>query len=214
VPHAPLDVVDEPALSVERDDRDALAGDVALVGLDAVAGQDVFAHLADLHPLLAHLAEARALEEVALLVGQLRVAYAHVGLVLDEAAEPVHELGRLLDAVVLRDEDHVVLHPLEAVGAAARGLLDADRVVVELLDEGLLRHRVQHPAAFRVGLVLALRVEVEVDRGVGIEDRLDADALLVVVLVVFVLVVGAHARGAEPAADALLEAVVVGLLGA
>src|SRR5689334_20850927 len=52
MPHAPLDVVHEPALAVHRDDRDALAGDHSAVLEDRVARHDVLADLADLHLLL------------------------------------------------------------------------------------------------------------------------------------------------------------------
>jgi hypothetical protein len=62
--------------------------------------------------------------------------------------------------------------------------------------------------------VLALGAQIEVDGGVGLEDRLDAQAAGGRCRRRIRLVVGAHAGGREAAADALLEGVVVRLLGA
>ena len=53
--HAALDVVDEPALPEDRDNRDALAGDVPGVLEHFAAGHDVLADLFALDALLAHL---------------------------------------------------------------------------------------------------------------------------------------------------------------
>ena len=61
----------------------------------------------------------------------------------------------------------------------------------------------------RVGLVLPLGLEVEKHRGVSVVNRLDLDALSVVVRVLLVLVLRRQAPGPEPAADCLLESVVV-----
>ena len=55
VTHAALDVVDEPALAEDRNNRDALAGDVPGVLKHLSAGHDVLADLLALDALLAHL---------------------------------------------------------------------------------------------------------------------------------------------------------------
>ena len=60
--HAPLDVVHEPALAVDRDDRDLVAGNVAAVLQNLAAAHDVLAHLAALHTALADLFGADSLK--------------------------------------------------------------------------------------------------------------------------------------------------------
>ena len=87
------------------------------------------------------------------------------------------------------------------------------RVVAPFLFIAGPGHRGDHEAGLGVRLVLALAVEVEKYRAVGVEDRLHTDALILVFLVLLVLVDGAQAPGAKAAAHCFLKGVVVGLVG-
>ena len=64
-----------------------------------------------------------------------------------------------------------------------------------------------------IRLVSALGVHIEIDAGVRIVDRLDADALPLVFVVVLVLVISPQTERAKATASRFLKCVVVSLIG-
>ena len=211
VAHAALDVVHEPALAIDRHDGDAVACDVACVFEHLAAGHDVLVHALALDLAPPHLAAADGVQgffEVLVLV-EVDLAVALLGAV--DGSEDADGLVDLLDLIVFGDKHHVGRGPVELVLVDYLG--PVGRVVAPLLFIAGPGHRGDHEAGLGVRLVLALAVEVKEHRAVGIEDRLHADALILVFLVLIVLVDGAQTPGTKAAAHCLLEGVVVGLVG-
>ena len=209
--HAALDVVHEPALAVDRNDGDFLAGDVACILQNAATRHDVLVDLARLDLALAHLDAADGRQGLfERRVGQeVGLAVALLGAV--DGSEDADRLADILDLVILGDVDHVRRTPVELV--LVDFLWPVGRVVAPGFLVGLACHAGDDVAVPGVGLVLALGVEVEEHRAVGIEDRLDQDALVLVVLVLVVLVDIAQTPCTEATAHCLLEGIVVGLVG-
>ena len=86
-----------------------------------------------------------------------------------------------------------------------------------IIPSGLIRiprHCRQHIAQLGVRLVLALGVHVKEHRCVGIIDRLDANALVVVLRVVFVFVFSAQTERTKATANRLFKGVVISFVGA
>ena len=211
VPVRALDVVDEAPLGVRDDDRDVRACDVAVVLEHAPAGEDVLVNAALLAATLRELDGARAREHLLeVLVGVEVLARVDLLRAVEQAEDALH-LDLLLDAVVLGDVDDGRAAPVEV--GALHFLRPRRRVVAVGVAVRGERHRRDDEAVARVALVEALRLEVEEDRRVRVEDRLDADALLVVLRVELVLERRAKTPGADASEHRLLEGVVVRLVG-
>ena len=209
--HAPLDVVHEPPLAVDRYDGNFCACDIAVVLEDAAAGHEVFADLPALDALLTDLNRADGCKGFLERFVVLKVCLAVAFFLAVDGLEDADRLVALLDLVDLGDVDRVGRCPVEFV----RGHLvrPGCRVVVPLLLVGLEGHGGEDVAGAGVALVLALGVQVEEHGAVGVVDRLDADALPVVLVVVFVLVDSPQAPGSDAATHCFLEGVVVGFVG-
>ena len=211
VAHAALDVVHEPAFAVDRHDGDAVACNVACIFKHLATGHDVLVHALALDFSLPDLAAADGVQgffEVLVLV-EVDLAVALLGAV--DGSEDADGLVDLLDLVVLSDKHHVRRGPVELILVDYLG--PVGRIVAPFFFVAGPGHRGDHKAGFGVRLVLALAVEVKKHRAIGIEDRLHADALILVFLVLFILVDGAQAPGAKAAAHCLLEGIVVSLVG-
>ena len=205
----PLDVVYVPPLAVYRHNRDMPTGQVTAVLQNHLARHDVLAHLAALDALLAHLEAADGLELGQQLVVQVFRPILFLRAV--QASEDADHLGSILDAVVLGDVDDIRRAPVKFI--LMDRLRPARRVIVVSRLVGVMRHAGQDEAARGVGFVLALCLQVEEHAAVGIEDRLNADALPLVFVVFFRLVYRPQAPRPESASDRFLKGVVVGFLG-
>ena len=210
--HAPLDVVDEPALAVNRHDGDLVAGNVAAILQHLAARHDIFAHLAALYPALANLDGPDSLQHGLQFRIVLEILFGIALFLPVDGLENADDLGRLFDPVDLGHIDDIWRCPVKGP------LLDAfgpgGRIVAPCVTIGIGRHGGQNVAQPRVGLVLALGVQIEEHGAVSVIDRLNADALLFVLFVVFVLVDGTQAERAKATADSLLEGVVIGFVRA
>ena len=210
VAHAALDAVHDPALTVKRDDRNHAARHQTAVLQHLAAAHQVLAALLALDLLAAGLGVAGRGQ----LFGQgrvfLQLLLGVLHLIAHEAGEPNHRFLDFLDAVQLADPDDIRRTPVvfRRVDIARPG---GGRVVPLLLIFGA-RHRREHIAALRVGLVLALGAQVVEHRHVSVEDGFEGNGLPVVLVVVLVLVAGPHAPGTHAARSAFFESVVVGLI--
>ena len=146
--HAPLDVVHEPTLAVDRNDRDLVAGNVAAVLQNLAARHDVLAHLAALHTALADLFGADSLKHRFQFRILLEIALKILFFLPVEGLENADQFRRLFDAVDLGHIDNIGCRPVE------RHLLNAlrpgGRVIFPDFAVGIGRHRGQHIAHARI----------------------------------------------------------------
>ncbi len=212
--HEVLDALRYPALAVGRDDGNARTSDMAIITLDTGATQHKLSDLAPRHALLAHQLEAcrQQFLDHRRVGFEVRRRHLYVWLAFDHAAVPAHIFGDVFCSVVLADPHVVMRHPLELV--FGRDLLrPGRRALAEFGLKGGMGVRRQHIAALRVRLVLALCIEVEEHRRVGVKDRLHTDGLPVVVLVLVVFVLSAQAPSAHAALYSIVECIVIGFVG-
>ena len=209
--HASLDVVDKPAFAVDDHDRDALACDVACVFEHLATGHDVLVHALGLDPALAHFDCADGCQSFLkhFVFGKVGLGVAFF--LACDGLKYADGLSLFLDLVVLGHIDHIGCAPVKFV--LVDDLWPVGRVITPCVFVCLARHRCDDKAELGIGFVLAFGTKVEEHRAVGIEDRLDADALAIVLWVFLVFVDGAQAPCTNATTDRFLEGVVVGFIG-
>ena len=93
-------------------------------------------------------------------------------------------------------------------------LRPAGRVIAPFIGVCLTGHGGEHIAPLGVCLVLALCVQIKENARISVEDRFNANALLLVVLVFLVFIDCTQAPCTESATDSFLECVIVCFIGA
>ena len=105
--HATLDVVDIPALAIDRHNRDLRPGDIAAVFQNAVAAHDILMHPATLYALLAHLDLTRGRQHVFKFWIVNEVFLAIAGFFAVDGSERADQFRCFFNAENLGDKHHV-----------------------------------------------------------------------------------------------------------
>ena len=119
-----------------------------------------------------------------------------------------NDLGFHFAAVVFCHINHVRRQPIKLT--ALDVLWPACRVIAPFFLIGRAALAGDHEAMLGVRFVLPLGVQVKEHGAVSIEDRRDADALLLVIFVLLVLIFRMQPEGAKPAAYRLFKGIVIG----
>jgi hypothetical protein len=210
VPAEPLLVVDEPALAVDGNDRDLVAGDEPAILEYFRARQHVFVDPAA-SALLRRAPPALRLE-IRRLAGLELVLPDALLLVGQPVREHQQRLRSFLDLVIFGLDHDVGREPLE--NRLDAGLGPVRRLAWIFILERFARIRGEHEPMLAVGLVEQLGVGIEIDPLVGVDDdHARVDALLFAVEIELVRQLVAQAIGAETAGRRFLEGVVARLLG-
>ena len=187
--HAALDVVHKPALAVDHNNRYALACNVADILQHLAAAHDVFSDAHTLDAFLAHFPRADGNQGFFQRLVVLKVCGCVAFLDAADGFKNADGLGLFFQLVILGHKNNIRRRPVKLV--LVDDLRPVGRIVVVDFLVTLTRHARDNKAVFRVGLVLALGVQVKEYGTVSIVDRLKADALAVVFGIFLVLVDGA-----------------------
>ena len=113
--HATLYVIDEPALAINRHDRDLRPCDVAIIFNDARSRHDVFANLAALYAFLADLNSADRIKRFFKAFVFLELTLTVALFLTVDGLEYADQFRRLFDAVNLCNVNHVWRCPVELI---------------------------------------------------------------------------------------------------